>query len=114
MKLIIDTDPGDDDIVAILLALSWPNTQVLAYIASFGNVDVEHTYQNILKLYGVLDKHIKSSPESAERYASLKHVSTLIKGAAGPIEGPSPGDGSFFHSPDGERACALISSTRRH
>ena len=104
MKLIFDTDPGDDDIIAILLALSWPDTQVLAYIASFGNVDVEHTYNNILKLYGVLDKHMKASPEVMDRYQSLKHVSTLIKGADRPIEGPLPGDGAFFHGTDGMSA----------
>lgn len=108
MKLIIDTDPGDDDIIAILLALSWPDTQVLAYIASFGNVDVEHTHQNLLKLYGVLDKQIKEHPESMSRFQSLKHVTTLIKGAAGPIEGPHPGDGAFFHGVDGELRNASI------
>lgn len=102
MKPIIDTDPGDDDIIAILLALSRPDTEVIAYIASFGNVDVEHTYNNLLKLYGVLDKHVKAHPEAMDRYQSLKHVSTLIKGACGPIEGPSPGDGAFFHGSDGK------------
>lgn len=102
MKLIIDTDPGDDDILAILLALSWPDAQVLAYIASFGNVDVDHCYNNILKTYGVLDKHMKACPEARERYAGLKHVSTLIRGAEGPVGGPFPGDGASFHGPDGE------------
>jgi len=101
MKLIIDTDPGDDDIIAILLALSWPDTQVLAYIASFGNVDVDNCYNNILKAYGVLDKHVKACPESRERFGGLKHVATLIRGAEGPIEGPHPGDGAFFHGADG-------------
>ncbi len=46
-KLIIDTDPGQDDAVAILLALSSPeNVDVLGVVAVAGNVPLALTQRN--------------------------------------------------------------------
>ncbi len=45
-KIIIDTDPGQDDAVAILLALASPELQVLGITAVAGNVPVELTARN--------------------------------------------------------------------
>jgi len=40
IPVIIDTDPGVDDVIAILLALASPEIEVLAIIVSYGNTDV--------------------------------------------------------------------------
>ncbi len=46
-KIIIDTDPGQDDAVAILLALASPeDVEVLGIIAVAGNVPLHHTARN--------------------------------------------------------------------
>ena len=45
-KIIIDTDPGQDDAVAILLALASPEIQVLGLTAVAGNVPLELTQRN--------------------------------------------------------------------
>lgn len=45
-KIIIDTDPGQDDAVAILLALASPELQVLALTAVAGNVPLDMTQRN--------------------------------------------------------------------
>ena len=45
-KIIIDTDPGQDDAVAILLALASPELQVLGVTAVAGNVPLELTQRN--------------------------------------------------------------------
>ncbi len=45
-KIIIDTDPGQDDAVAILLALASPEVQVLAITAVAGNVPLDLTQKN--------------------------------------------------------------------
>lgn len=45
-KIIIDTDPGQDDAVAILLALASPELQVLALTAVAGNVPLALTERN--------------------------------------------------------------------
>jgi inosine-uridine nucleoside N-ribohydrolase len=49
-RIIIDTDPGVDDALAILLALRSPELQVEAITPVAGNVGLEFTLPNALKL----------------------------------------------------------------
>ena len=49
-KIIIDTDPGQDDAVAILLALASPELDVLGITAVAGNVPLRLTGKNALKV----------------------------------------------------------------
>src|ERR1700688_474173 len=50
-KIIIDTDPGQDDAVAILLALASPDElDVLAILAVAGNVGLAQNARNALKV----------------------------------------------------------------
>ena len=56
--IIIDTDPGQDDAVAILLALASPELEVLGITAVAGNVPLEKTARNVrmvLELAGRID-----------------------------------------------------------
>jgi len=50
MKIIIDTDPGQDDAVAILLALASPEIEVLGLTAVAGNVPLDLTALNARKV----------------------------------------------------------------
>ena len=47
-KIIIDTDPGQDDALAILLALGSPELDVLGITTVAGNVPLQHTTRNAL------------------------------------------------------------------
>lgn len=49
-KIIIDTDPGQDDAVAILLALASPELDVLGITAVAGNVPLGLTQKNARKI----------------------------------------------------------------
>ena len=50
-KIIIDTDPGQDDAVAILLALASPEElDVLGVVAVAGNVGLHHNANNARKV----------------------------------------------------------------
>lgn len=49
-KIIIDTDPGIDDAMAIHYAFSHPNLEVMALTTVFGNVWVEQATRNALFL----------------------------------------------------------------
>ncbi len=50
-KIIIDTDPGQDDALALLLALASPeDLEVLGIVAVAGNVPLQHTLNNALRL----------------------------------------------------------------
>jgi purine nucleosidase len=57
-KLIIDTDPGVDDAHGILLALAHPDVQVVAITTVNGNVSIDLTTSNALKILDVADKDI--------------------------------------------------------
>jgi len=49
-KIIIDTDPGQDDAVAILLALASPELEVLGLTAVCGNVPLSLTEKNARRI----------------------------------------------------------------
>ena len=49
-RLLIDTDPGVDDALAILMALRHPGAEVVALTVAAGNVGLAHTVGNALKL----------------------------------------------------------------
>ncbi|MEB2844989.1 nucleoside hydrolase [Rhizobiales bacterium RZME27] len=49
-KIIIDTDPGQDDALAILLALASPELEILGITAAAGNVPLTLTEKNIRKI----------------------------------------------------------------
>ena len=49
-RVIIDTDPGTDDAMAILLALNSPELKVEAFTVVPGNVDARQGLENALKI----------------------------------------------------------------
>lgn len=49
-KIIIDTDPGIDDAMAILAALRSPDLEVIGLTTVFGNTDVDNCSLNALRL----------------------------------------------------------------
>lgn len=55
-KIIIDTDPGQDDAVAILLALGSPELEVLGITAVAGNVPLALTQKNVRKICELADR----------------------------------------------------------
>ncbi len=59
-KIIIDTDPGQDDAVAILLALASPELDVLGITAVAGNVPLALTETNVRKICELAGRpHVK-------------------------------------------------------
>ena len=52
-RVIIDTDPGVDDALALILALQSPELYIDAITTVSGNVDVELATQNTLTVLGL-------------------------------------------------------------
>ncbi|KAJ7502815.1 Inosine/uridine-preferring nucleoside hydrolase domain-containing protein [Mycena galericulata] len=100
--VIISTDPGVDDIVAILFALASPELEILAFIVSFGNTDVASSRRNILKAYQAVSRHLEKFPEDATRFPNFspKVKPILANGSAGPLEGELH-SAQYFHGRDG-------------
>jgi inosine-uridine nucleoside N-ribohydrolase len=108
--IIIDTDPGVDDTLAILLAIASPELEILAYIVSFGNTDVHAAYDNIYKLYQAIGRHIALHPEDSARFPNYSPTvpPLLAVGPEGPLEGGRH-FAQYFHGRDG-----LSNITERH
>lgn len=78
-KIIIDTDPGQDDAVAILLALASPELEVLGVTAVAGNVPLELTAKNariVCELAGRADMGVYAGCDMPLRHAlvTAEHV----------------------------------------
>ena len=58
-KIILDCDPGHDDAVAILLTLASPNEiDCLGITISAGNVSLDLTTKNALKILSLVNNQI--------------------------------------------------------
>ncbi len=55
-QIIIDTDPGCDDAIALLLALASPDIEVLGITTIMGNSTIDRTTGNALKLCELVDR----------------------------------------------------------
>ncbi|MFN0074024.1 MAG: nucleoside hydrolase [Chloroflexota bacterium] len=97
-RIIIDTDPGVDDALAILMALGAPELEVEALTTVFGNVDVARTTRNALVILeaarraGIPVFAGASSPiaRSADRYAGHVHGESGLGDASFPDPAQTP------------------------
>ena len=85
-KLIIDTDPGIDDAMAIYVALASPELDVVGLTTVFGNVEVDLATTNALRLLEIAGR------------ADVP----VAEGAAGPIASDFHGPIPHVHGADGQ------------
>lgn len=83
-KIILDTDPGIDDAMAIFFAFQSPNIDVLGLTTVFGNVPVEMSARNAVTLCDLAGQDIP-----------------VTKGVGMPWVGPESTYAHFVHGADG-------------
>ncbi len=88
-KVIIDTDPGIDDAVALTLALFDPTLEVIALTATAGNVFPEQATRNVQTIVEQLDP---------PRWPRI---------GAAPEDNPLPADGPPPPWPEGPGQCRI-------
>lgn len=96
-KIIIDTDPGVDDAMAIFFALRSPELDVVGLTTIFGNVHTTLATTNALRLLEIADR--TEIP--------------VVKGADNPLAGPYRGPVPFVHGDDGQGNVRLPDPTTR-
>ena len=88
-RIIIDTDPGQDDALALMLALASPaELQVLGVVAVAGNVGLHHTFNNarkVVELTGRSDVPVFAGSDRPLRQALV--TAEHVHGATG-LDGP--------------------------
>ncbi|BFZ55296.1 hypothetical protein PYCC9005_002336 [Savitreella phatthalungensis] len=97
MKIILDTDPGVDDVLALLYALAHPDIEVVAIASVHGNVGSAQTTRNVVNLFRVI-----------EADGSLPWMRNIAKGkvllgvgADEPLDPAQAVDAAYFHGRDG-------------
>ena len=65
-KIIIDTDPGVDDAIALMYALSCEELEVDLICSAGGNSPIENITQNALHLLDILDKDVPVAKGAAK------------------------------------------------
>ena len=112
-KIIIDTDPGQDDAVAILLALASPELEVLGLTAVAGNVPLALTQKNariVCELAGRTDIPVFAGADAplGRTLVTAEHV----HGKTG-LDGPPLPDPTMTLQ-DGHAVDFLIDQLRAH
>lgn len=85
-KIIIDTDPGVDDAMAIFFALASPELDVIGLTTIFGNVHTDLATTNALRLLEIADR--TDIP--------------VAHGADDALAGPFKGPVAYVHGDDGQ------------
>jgi purine nucleosidase len=84
-NILFDTDPGIDDAMALMLAFSSPEINIIGLTTVFGNTTIEGTTRNAQNL---LD------------YVGRPDI-PVARGAGAPMVNPLGRTGEFVHGPDG-------------
>jgi pyrimidine-specific ribonucleoside hydrolase len=110
--VILDVDPGHDDAVALMLACGHPDLDLLAVTTVAGNVPIEKTTRNALRVLALVGRH--DVPVGVGASGPLKrplHTAEDIHGESG-LDGPEELPDADF-GPDERGAVELISETLR-
>jgi inosine-uridine nucleoside N-ribohydrolase len=99
-KIILDTDPGHDDAIALLLALASPEVEVLGVTSVSGNQTLEKTTRNALKILEFVERtdipvHVGCErPLVREQWAAAYvHGESGLDGPNLPDPATAPADG---------------------
>jgi inosine-uridine nucleoside N-ribohydrolase len=92
-KILIDTDPGVDDSMAIVYALSCPEFEVVGLTSIFGNHNIDVCTTNALKLLEIVGRSDIPVARGAARPLAMEYLgpSDFVHGA--------DGQGNVFLSP---------------
>jgi inosine-uridine nucleoside N-ribohydrolase len=110
--VILDVDPGHDDAVALMLACAHPDLDLLAVTTVAGNVPIEKTTRNTLRVLSLLGcTHVPVGVGASEPLERPLHTAEDIHGKSG-LDGSEEIPEANF-GPDERGAVALIADTLR-
>lgn len=95
IPLLIDTDPGVDDALALLMAFNDPRHRIVGLTIAAGNVGLRHTVANALKLCEIVGADVP-----------------VFAGCASPLLHPAR-DAAYVHGQDGFGDTGYSPSTRQ-
>lgn len=96
LRVARDTDPGVDDVLALLLALSSAELSVRAIALTHGNTTLPKALNNLRKLFYALHLHLEAFPDERSRWPGLSSKIDVFLGDQKPIKG-EPAVAAYFH-----------------
>ena len=85
LRIVLDTDPGVDDLLTILMLLQSPDVEVVGITTVFGNASVDQCTYNTQRILS----------------AAGREEVPIFKGAGRPLNGDDPRLGLIVHGEDG-------------
>lgn len=82
-RIIIDCDTGIDDALALLLAIQYPDWEILGITAVSGNVPLEHTAPNCIRICTLAGKKIPVYAGAAQPLYRERHTAEMVHGKNG-------------------------------
>ncbi len=111
IPVILDVDPGHDDAVALMMACGAPGLDLLAVTTVAGNVPLEKTTRNALRILSLIGRaDVPVAAGAASPLSRPLYTAEGIHGESG-LDGPPIPEAGF--EPDGRGAVELISDTLR-
>lgn len=110
--IILDVDPGHDDAVALMLACGAPELELLAVTTVAGNVALEKTTNNALRVLSLIGRtDIPVAAGASQPLERTLHTAENVHGESG-LDGPDEIPAATFES-DKRGAVELIAGTLR-
>jgi inosine-uridine nucleoside N-ribohydrolase len=105
-RIMIDTDPGVDDVLAMLLALAATSEEleVILIAVTFGNIDVQSCLRNVVAIFHVLENELefRKSKGMALGFEGITKFKPIVAiGASEPLQDITSESADYFHGPDG-------------
>ena len=111
-KIIIDTDPGQDDAMAIMLAVKSENFKILAFTTVCGNSTIENTTRNARYLLSVLEREDIPVYSGAQRPLKIDLIQAVVHGKSG-LEGIDPTNESKLTGNAVEKILTIVKENPR-
>ena len=109
--VILDVDPGHDDAVALMIACGSPDLDLLAVTTVAGNVPLEKTTRNALRVLSLVGRtEVPVAAGASEPLHRPLRTAEDIHGESG-LDGPQIPEAGF--APDERDAVSLIADTLR-
>ncbi len=87
LPIIIDCDPGHDDAIALIMALSNPKLNVIGITTTAGNQTIEKTTKNACKIVSFLNKSTKIAMGAKAPLCRELEIAPSVHGDSG-LDGP--------------------------
>jgi len=114
IPVIIDTDPGIDDTLALLLALASPEVDVRGISVTYGNTVIENAYRNCVEILRRAGRRLPIAVSARRPLKRSLAVAAETHGESGLGGAPVPPAGVILELGDNNAARKIFATEFQH